>query len=51
MELDFEKCFYLGGKFFDLLNFVDMEDKKEILKLVEIKYVRLVMVVVLGFVV
>jgi light-harvesting complex II chlorophyll a/b binding protein 4 len=48
-ELDPEKRLYPGGKFFDPLNFADTEEKKETLKLAEIKHARLAMVAALGF--
>ena len=48
-ELDPERRLYPGGKYFDPLNLAADPEKKEVLKLAEIKHARLAMVAALGF--
>jgi light-harvesting complex II chlorophyll a/b binding protein 4 len=48
-ELDPERRLYPGGKYFDPLKLADDPEKKEVLKLAEIKHARLAMVAALGF--
>ena len=48
-ELDPEKRIYPGGKYFDPLGLAADPEKKQVLKLAEIKHARLAMVAALGF--